>query len=104
VGKLSVRGLLRELEQGLVLWTIDALRIGKVFVQYRSNASSSSLSKSIPQVQFEHGVPDCHVARSRIPRSMIGVDESLGRIQHRRTPLKISSQGETHFHFAAMYR
>jgi hypothetical protein len=35
---------------------------------------------------------------------MIGVDENLGRIDHRRMPLKISVQGETHFHFVAMYR
>ena len=34
VGELSVRRLLRELEQDLAPWTVDALRIGKVFVQY----------------------------------------------------------------------
>jgi hypothetical protein len=34
VGELSVRGLLRELEQDLAPGTVDALRIGKVLVQY----------------------------------------------------------------------
>jgi hypothetical protein len=32
MGKLIVRGLLRELEEDLTPWTIDALRIGKVFM------------------------------------------------------------------------
>jgi len=34
VGELSVRGLLRELEQDLAPWTVDVLRIGKVFMHY----------------------------------------------------------------------
>ena len=32
VGELSVRGLLREFQQDFAPWTIDALRIGKVFM------------------------------------------------------------------------
>ncbi|SPF36631.1 hypothetical protein SBA1_160001 [Candidatus Sulfotelmatobacter kueseliae] len=32
VGELSVRGLLREFQQDLAPWTVDVLRIGKVFM------------------------------------------------------------------------
>jgi len=34
VGELSVRGLLREFQQDFAAWTVDALRIGKVFMHY----------------------------------------------------------------------
>lgn len=105
VGELSVRGLLRELEQGLVLWTVDALRIGKVFVQYpvkRVEQFFFQIHSTRPSRTWSPRLPCC--PPSRIPRSMIGVDENLGRIHHRRMPLKISVQGETHSHFAAMYR
>lgn len=35
---------------------------------------------------------------------MISVDENLVRIHHRRMPVKISVESETHSYFAAMYR
>ncbi len=34
VGELSVRGLLREFQQDFSPWTVDALRIGKVFMHH----------------------------------------------------------------------
>jgi hypothetical protein len=34
VGELSVRGLLREFQQDFAPWTVDALRIGKVFMHH----------------------------------------------------------------------
>ena len=33
-GELSVRGPLREFQQDIAPWTVDALRIGKVLVHY----------------------------------------------------------------------
>ena len=88
---MNVHGLLREFQEDLAPWAADVLRIGKVFMH--------DPVKRVEQLFFEvHSVPhlnmeselDCRIAPSRIPRSMIGVDENLGRIQHRRMPLKIS--------------
>lgn len=104
VGELSVRGLLREPEQDLAPWTVDVLRIGKVFMHYPVKRAEQFFFQIHSARPGRTGVPDCHVATSRIPRSMIGVDENLVRIHDRRIPLKISAQGETHSCFAAMYR
>ncbi len=45
VGELSIRGLLREFEQDVAPWTVDALRIGEVFMHY--------FVKCIKQLFFE---------------------------------------------------
>jgi len=105
VRELSVRGLLRELEQGLAPWTVEALRIEKVLMHYpvkRVEQFFFQIHSARPGRTWSPRLPCC--PPSRIPRSMIGVDENLVRIHHWRTPLKISIQGETHSYFAAMYR
>jgi hypothetical protein len=68
VGELSVRRLLGEFQQNFSSRAVDALRIGKVFVH--------DPVKCVEQFFFRiHS--NCHVAHSRIPRSMIDVDENL---------------------------
>ncbi len=77
--ELSVRGPLREFQQDIGPWTGDALRIGKVFMHYpvkRVEQLFFEVHAAMPQLNME-SKPDCHVAVSRIPRSMIGVDENL---------------------------
>ena len=78
-GELSVRGRLREFQQDIAPWTGDALRIGKVFMHdpvKRVEQLFFEVHAAMPQLNME-SKPDCHVAVSRIPRSMIGVDENL---------------------------
>ncbi len=57
----------------------------------------------MPQLNME-SKPDCHVAPSRIPRSMIGVDENLCAHSLLGACIENFSQSETHSYFAAMYR
>ena len=104
LSELNVRRLSGESQQDFSSRTGDALRIGEVCVH--------DPVKRVEQFFFQiHSArpgrtcsPDCHVAPSRIPRSMIGVDENLVPIHRRHMPVKISVQGETHSYFAAMYR
>jgi hypothetical protein len=78
VGELSVRRPLREVQQDFASWTTDALTIRKVFAQDRVKCVEQfffRIQSATPGAIME-SKPICHVAQSRIPRSMIAVDEN----------------------------
>lgn len=79
MGELSVRRLLREGKQDFASWTSDALTIRKVFAQDPVKCVEQfffRIQSATPGAIME-SKPICHVAQSRIPRSLIAVDENL---------------------------
>jgi len=100
VSELSaVRTLLGEFQQDFASRTGDPLRIGEVFVQ--------DPVKCVEQFFFRIHCArpvNGHVLPSRIPRSMIGVDENLQLVAPGEWRYKSSMQSETHSCFEAIYR
>jgi hypothetical protein len=99
VSELSaVRRLLDELQQDFSFRTGDELRIGKSSCKTLSNASFFfRIHCATPGLNG-------HVLPSRIPRSMIGVDENLRLVAPGEWRYKSSMQSETHSCFDAIYR
>ena len=79
VRESSVRGPLREFQQDFAAGTRDAPRIGKILMHdpvKRVEHLLFEVHAACPRLNME-SKPDCRVAPSRIPRSIIGVDENL---------------------------
>jgi hypothetical protein len=101
VSELSaVRRLLDELQQDFSFRTGDELRIGKVFVQDPVKCVEQFFFRIHCATPGSNG----HVLPSRIPRSMIGVDENLRLVAPGEWRYKSSMQSETHSCFDAIYR